>query len=75
MASGETQTGRATSIRRQMRRQNTPSKSQDADPEDQREIRVMLDEIEKEAVPKRLLDLAEQLRAALAAQRKGTLHS
>ncbi len=35
----------------------------------------MLDEIEKEAIPQRLLDLAEQLRAALAARRKGTLDS
>jgi hypothetical protein len=41
-------------------------------PEDQREIRVILDEIEKEAVPQRLLDLAEQLQAALVARRNGS---
>lgn len=40
--------------------------------EDQREIRVILDEIEKEAVPQRLLDLAEQLQAALVARRNGS---
>jgi hypothetical protein len=58
-----------------MRQQNTPSEPQDADPENQREIRVILDEIEKEAVPQRLLDLAEQLQAALVARRKGALDS
>jgi hypothetical protein len=58
-----------------MRPQNMPSEPQDADPEDQMEIRVILDEIEKEAVPLRLLDLAEQLQAALVARRKGALDS
>jgi hypothetical protein len=58
-----------------MRQQNTPSEPQDADPDNQREIRVILDEIEKEAVPLRLLDLAEQLQAALVARRKGALDS
>ncbi len=47
----------------------------DVVPEDQRELRHLLDEIEKEAVPQRLLDLAEQLQAALVARRKASLDS
>lgn len=62
-------------VKRSMRPQNLPPMPQDLVPEDQREIRVILDEIEKEAVPQRLLDLAEQLQAALVARRKGSLDS
>jgi hypothetical protein len=55
-----------------MRPHKTPPMPKDPVPEDQREIRVILDEIEKEAVPQRLLDLAEQLQAALVARRNGS---
>ncbi len=57
-----------------MRPQNVPPMQPDPVPEDQREIRVILDEIEKEAVPQRLLDLAQQLQTALLTRRrKGSL--
>jgi hypothetical protein len=57
-------------LKKAMRPQNLP---QDSVSENNKEIRIILDEIEKEAVPQRLLDLAEQLQAALVSRRKGIL--
>jgi hypothetical protein len=61
---------RPNSYQQAMRQQNPSGLSKEKSREDHREIRLILDEIENEGIPQRLLDLAEQLRATLIAHPK-----